>query len=123
MSTPKDESSSKKGKSGHKKKEKEKSEGEVKDIYFMIFYPRKQQEKPDEFAFSENDINPQYIHTVEIKEENGTYFYKKVFKFNGKTEKKYNPEFEIGKDSYLIEFDVKENSFVYDVELKKEIRF
>ena len=105
-----EESSSKKVKCSHKKKEKEKSEGEAKDIYFIILYPRKQQEKPDEFSFSENDlkeINPQNISKEEIKQENETYFYKKVFKFNGKTNKKYSPEFEIGKDNYLISFEVK----------------
>ena len=109
-------SEKKKDKAGHKKKEK--NEGETKDIYFMILYPRKEQEKPEEFVFSENNINPQNIYTNEIKNENGTYLYQKVFKFNGK-EKKYTPEFEIGKDNYIITFEAKENSFIYDVELKK----
>ena len=114
--TNKDEASSKKKKSGHRKKEK--SGGDSKDIYFLLLYPRKEQEKLEEFAFSEKNINPQNVYTNEIKYEDGSYFYQKVFKFNGK-EKKYNPEFEIGKDNYIISFEVKENSFVYDVELKK----
>ena len=105
----------KKEKASHKNKEK--NEGETKDIYFMILYPRKEQEKPEEFVFSENNINPQNIYTNEIKNDNG-YFYQKVFKFNGK-EKKYSPEFDIGKDNYIITFDAKENSFIYNVELKK----
>ena len=102
-----------------KKKGKEKPVSEEKDIYFIILYPRKQQEKPDEFAFTETDINPQKIFTDELKLENETYFYKKVFKFKGKTNQKYSPEFEIGKDNYIISFEVKEDSFIYDVELKK----
>ena len=115
--TKTNEQPNKKGKSSHKKKEK--TEGEPKDLYFIILYPREQQEKPGEFVFSENSINPQNIYMDEKIQENGKYFYKKVFKFNGKTEKEYNPEFEIGKDSYLITFEAKENSFIYDVELKK----
>ena len=106
----------KKEKASHKNKEK--NEGETKDIYFMILYPRKEQEKPEEFVFSENNINPQNIYTNEIKNDNGTYSYQKVFKFNGK-EKKYSPEYEIGKDNYIIKFEAKENPFIYDVELKK----
>ena len=113
--TKNDETLNKKEKSSHKKKEKK--EGEAKDIYFTIIYPRKEQEKPEEFAFSEKSINPDNIYRKETKNENGTYYYQKVFKFNGK-EKKYSPEFEIGKDNYIITFEVKENSFVYDVELK-----
>ena len=95
---------------------------EPKDIYFIILYPRKQQEKPDEFAFR-NDINPKSIYTEEIKYENGTYAYKKVFKFNGKTNERYKLEFKIGDDQYsmyIIDFEVKENSFIYDVQLKKQ---
>ena len=68
----KDESSNKKDKDKASHKKKEKSEGESKDIYFMILYPRKEQEKPEEFLFSENNINPQNIYTDEIKNENGT---------------------------------------------------
>ena len=37
------------------------TEGKVKDIYFILLYPRKQPENPDEFAFDENSINPQNI--------------------------------------------------------------
>ena len=87
-----------------KKKGKEKTEGEEKDIYFLILYPRKQQEKPDEFAFIETNINPEKIYIEELKQENGSYSYKKVFKFKGKTNQKYSPEFEIGKDNYIISF-------------------
>ena len=95
-----------------------KVEGEEKDIYFMILYPRKQQEKDNEFVFAEKGIIPKNIYKDEIQQEN-EYFYKKVFKFNGKTKKKYSIEFDIDKDNYIIFFEVKENSFVYDVELKK----
>ena len=98
---------------------KVKKEGEERDIYFLIFYPRKQRENPDEFSFLENDINPQNIYTDEIDQENGTFYYKKVFKYNGKANKKYSLEFEIGKDNYIISFEVKENVFIYELGLKK----
>lgn len=111
----KDKTSTKKEKS----KKPEKTEGEVKDIYFILLYPRKQPENPEEFVFDENSINPQNIFKDETKQDDGTFFYKKIFKFNGKTEKKYNLEFDIGKDNYIVSFKVKKNIFVYDVELKK----
>ena len=98
--------------------ENEKSESETRDIYFIILYQRKQQEKPDEFAFSENDCIPKNIYTDEINQE-GTYFYKKVFKFIGKADNQYSLEFEIIKDYYIIKFEINDNSFVYDVELEK----
>ena len=94
-------------------------EDEAKDIYFIISYTKKEKEKPEEVDFSESDIIPENILTNELKQENGEYFYKKVFKFNGKTNDNYSLEFEIDKDNYIITFEVKENSFVYDVELKK----
>ena len=86
-------SNTKEKKTSHKKKEKEKGEGETKEIYFIILYQRKQQDKPDDFSFLENAINPQNIYSDEIKQENGGYFYKKVFKFIGKTDNKYSLDF------------------------------
>ena len=103
----------------YKEKEKENGEEETKDIYFILLYKRKQQEKSDEFVFSENDIIPESIYKNELQQENGIYFYEKIFKFIGKTDNKYSLEFEISKDNYFILFEVKKSSFVYDVELKK----
>ena len=99
--------------------QKEKREGEAKDIYFIILYQRKQQEKPNEFDFSETGFIPLNIYKEELLQENGAYLYLKVFKFIEKTNAKYTIEFEIVKDYYIITFEVKENSFVYEVELKQ----
>ena len=56
--------------------------GEEKEIYFIIFYQRKQKENPKELVFSEDsDITPQNILIKEIKTKNDKYVYKKVFKF------------------------------------------
>ena len=101
------------------RKKKEKREGEAKDIYFIILYQRKQQEKPNEFDFSETGFIPLNIYKEELLQENGAYLYLKVFKFIEKTNTKYTIEFEIVKDYYIITFEVKENSFVYEVELKQ----
>ena len=49
----KDKTSNEKKKQSHKIKEK--TEKIIKDIYFIILYTSKQQEKSDEFTFSEND--------------------------------------------------------------------
>ena len=106
-------------KSNDKKEEEENNEEERKDIYFIIIYPRKQQEKPEDFFFCENDLSPQEIYSEETENENGIFFYKKVFQFFGETNNKYNLDFEINKDYYTLTFEVKDNSFVYDVELKK----
>ena len=106
-----------------KTKKIETDESEIKDIYFIILYPRKEQEKPYEFTFSENDINPENIYTEEIKQENQIIIYKKVFKFNGRTHKKYKLEFYNGKIYYIITFEVKNNSFIYDIELKKGYKY
>ena len=105
--------------------------GETKDIYFIILYQRKQKENKDGLIFTKsNNIskNPQIIYTKEIKEENGTFFYNKVFKLerniqdkNSNNSIKYNLIFDISSDKYNASFDVKENSFIYDVELKSKI--
>ena len=99
---------------------------ETKDIYFIILYQRKQKEKKDELIFSKSKI-PQNIYTNEIKEENGGYFYNKVFKIEIKMQDKnfnnsinYNLEFDIDRDKYNVLFDVKNNSFIYDVILKNQ---
>jgi hypothetical protein len=100
--------------------------GKNKDIYFIIFYQRRQKEKKDELIFSKSNIIPTNIYTNELERENGIFFYNKVFKFkniikdeNPKNPINYNIEFDIGNDNYKLLFEVKEYSFVYDVEIKK----
>ena len=55
--------------------------------------------------------------------ENGIYYYKKIFMINKSKSKSkkpinYNFEFIIGEDKYIISFDNKDNTFIYDVDLK-----
>ena len=99
-----------------------------KDIYFIIYYQREQQENPKELVFEENNIIPKNILTNELRGER-VFIYIKVFKFyrkikdnNLNNNKSYCLNFEIGKDDYIISFKSKNNSFVFDVELKKHIR-
>ena len=77
-------------------------EGDTKDIYFIIIYQRKQKEKSSEFLFSKSNITPKNIYTNEIKEENGIYFYYKVFKFKDKIQDESHND----PHNYTIEFDI-----------------
>ena len=56
------------------------------EIYFQILYRRKEKEK--EFKFTKYEIEPSVFFVNEIKAENGTYLYEKVFKFKRKAKKK-----------------------------------
>ena len=95
-----------------------------KEIYFMILYKIEQKKLPN---FKKTDIIPEKILLKEFKGEDGANFYLIVFKSNIKdhSSKKsifYSLELEIGEQSYLASFEVKENCFVYDVELIKTIK-
>jgi len=110
---------------------------EPEEIYFLILYERSEKEGEKDFAFTKCDKEPKNIYTKEIMEKgkNKSYLYKKVFKVikqpkrNEETKKdndKKNLEeeeielqFEIGKDNYLISFNVDDKFFYYDIELKK----
>jgi len=73
-----------------KKKDSSKSsKTKEKDIYFIIFYQRKQKENENELVFSKDcDISPQIILNKDIKLNNNKYAYKKVFKFKNISGKK-----------------------------------
>ena len=99
----------------------------TKEIYLIISYQRDQKENPEEIIFLETDINAKNIYINELKGENGSYFYKRVFKLNKEINNtyvendiNYNLEFEIENDKYIASFDINEKTFVYDLELKKE---
>ena len=106
------------------------AEGKTKEKFFIILYKREQKEKPKEFIFSKSDIIPNNIYINELKEENESYFYKKVFKLsteisNDNSKKNpvnYNFEFKIGDDKYIVSFEVNTNCFIYDIKLQKKIK-
>ena len=97
--------------------------GEEKEIYFIIFYQRKQKENPKELVFSEDsDITPQNILIKEIKTKNDKYVFQKVFKFkniDGKKNVKLSFFFGEEEYKYIITFEIKDKVFVYDVILEK----
>ena len=99
--------------------------GEEKEIYFIIFYQRKQKENQEELVFSEDcDIFPQIILYKEVKINDNKYAYKIVFKFKNIGGKKHvTLSFFIGKEEYkyIIIMEKIDNIFVYDIKLEKAI--
>ena len=114
--------------------------GESKEIYFIILYTRKEKEGEKDFIFTKNVSKLQNIYTKEIegKGENKIYLYEKVIKFDKEINKKEEDningketnndekniekieiQFEIVNDIYIISFNIEDNFFYYDVELKK----
>ena len=69
----------KKKKDSSKSGKSKQPKGEEKEVYFIIYYQRKQKENPREITFSENcDSIPQTILTKEIKTSTNKFAYKKV---------------------------------------------
>ena len=126
-----------------------KKNGDAKEIYFIISYTRKEKEQEIDFVFTKIEAKPKNIYNKELERQNKTYFYEKVFKFDKeqkkeaenknegdnkknegkkmeketnndeKKEEEIEIQFEIGNDIYIISFNIEENYFYYDVELKK----
>jgi hypothetical protein len=92
------------------------------EMFFLILYRRKEKEMENDFVFKKGDITPKNIYTKEIEEkgQKKTYLYEKVFKNEGKPSNEENEiQFELDKDIYIISFSFKDQSFIYDIELKK----
>ncbi len=96
-----------------------------KNIYFFITYPRKKKENPNEIDFVEpkkKELKPECIYTDEHY-ENKIYFYNKVYKVSisagkGKKGNIYYFEYEINDEKYVISFDSKGSTFIYNVSLE-----
>ena len=96
-----------------------------KSIYFFITYFRKQKEN-DEYAIDfvdpeDKEMQPKCIY-VEKSDKDNIFFYNKIFKVNksagtGKKGNNFNFEFQINEEKYVISFDSKGCTFVYDVNL------
>ena len=96
-----------------------------KSIYFFITYFRKQKEK-DEYAIDfvdpeDKEMQPKCIY-VEKSDKDNIFFYNKIFKVNksagtGKKGNNFHFEFQINEEKYVISFDSKGCTFVYDVNL------
>ena len=97
---------------------------ELKKIYFIILFKRKKEEKSDDFKFKNNN-EPKCIFS-KINESKHSFLYIKIFKYNikiGKKRNQINLEFSIDNENYRISFDVKDNSFIFNVDLEKYIYF
>ena len=93
----------------------------VESIYFFVTYARKKIEKEGDIVFDvskKNNSKPVCIYKEEYIEEQRIY-YNKVFAIDKskKPKKNYNFVFHIGDDEYIISFEYKGNSFIYDVNL------
>ena len=94
-------------------------------IYFYISYTRKQRENSEDIEFIEpakKNEKPECINT-KVDMENNYYYYSKIYKVNklaGKGEKgnNYYFEYEIGDEKYIISFDSKGCTFIYDINLE-----
>jgi len=100
-------------------------EDKEREIYFMVLILKEEiKETSNELNFT-SEIEPEIIYEKEIEKENGSVFECKVFKFKVKKKEAneneilYTIEYLIGNDIYTIRFNNKENSFIYDIDLKK----
>jgi len=95
-------------------------------IYFFVYYQSKEKESQNDVDFlipENNNLVPKCIY-MEESYENKIYSYKKIFKVNKSTGKgskgnQYYFEFQIEDDKYIISFDSKGKTFIYDVNLEK----
>jgi len=98
---------------------------EDKFLYFFISYAKNQNENESDIDIiltEENELKPFCIY-VDERYEDQTYYYNRIFKVRksaGKGEKGNNYYFEYEKndDQYIIKFDSKGKTFVYDVILE-----
>ena len=100
-------------------------EDKEREIYFMVLILKEEiKETSNELNFT-SEIEPEIIYEKEIEKENGSVFECKVFKFKVKKKEAneneilYTIEYLIGNDIYTIRFNNKDNSFIYDIDLKK----
>ena len=102
----------------------------IKSLYFFVTYTskKKENEKDINFLVPENSLQkPECIH-IEEEYKNQTFYYEKIFKVNkskgkGKKANNYYFEFVIDDDKYIVSFDSKGSTFVYDVILEKGKKF
>ena len=98
---------------------------EEKSIYFFVKYNSTQKENTKDIDFvvpEKSNLKPVCIY-IDDQYENQIYYYNKIFKVNklagkGKKGNNYYFEFETNDEKYIISFDSKGSSFIYDVKLE-----
>ena len=91
-------------------------------LYFFISYPRKKREIAEDIIFvmpEDDNEKPQCIY-VDDNYQNQIYFYMKIFKVKKtkKKDKQYCFIFENDDEKYIITFESKNSTFIYDVLLE-----
>ena len=93
-------------------------------IYFIILSPSEEKINFSDLKFL-SEIEPEIIYNESIEKGKGSFLFHNVFKLDIKKKEKnkkavkYQLQYQIGEESYDILFDVKENSFIYEVQLLK----
>jgi len=97
-------------------------------IYFIILSPSEEKINFADLKFL-SEIEPEIIYTTNIENGKGSFLSHNVFKLDIKRKEKnkksvkYQLQYEIGEESYDIIFGVKENSFIYEIQLLKGNKF
>lgn len=97
-------------------------------IFFIILSPSEEKINFDDLKFL-SEIEPKIIYNKSIEKGKGSFLFHNVFKLDVKKKEKnekveeYLLQYEIGEESYDILFNVKENSFIYEVKLLKGNKF
>ena len=97
-------------------------------IYFIILIPSEERINFDDIKFlSENEPENVYNEIIQIKKD--SFLYQNVFKLKikekekSKRKVKYKIQYEIDEKVYDILFEVKENTFIYEIQLLKGNKF
>ena len=102
------------------------------EVFFIILRPSEQQINFENLEFL-SDITPEIFYNKPIKKEDKSFLEEIVFKFKRPTKEKekgkkkkssynnYEIQYIDGDYTYIILFSLKDESFIYEAELKKEI--
>ena len=109
-------------------KQKQNTQSNDKEIYFIILNSSEEKLNFHDLKFL-SEIEPEIIYNNSIEKGKGSFAFHNVFKLdikanekNGKTIQ-YQLQYEIGEESYDILFDVKDNTFIYEIKLLKGNKF
>ena len=109
-------------------KQKQNAQSNDKEIYFIILNSSEEKLNFRDLKFL-SEIEPEIIYNNSIEKGKGSFVFHNVFKLDIKTNEKngktiqYQLQYEIGEESYDILFDVKDNTFVYEIKLLKGNKF
>ena len=96
-------------------------------LYFFITYTRKKKEEANDIDFvdpEKSELKPECIYLDEqYKDEEQLFYYNKIFKVSkssgkGKKRNNFYFEFEINDEKFIISFDSKGKTFIYEVSLE-----